>query len=604
MASYNRIFGEYACENSYLLKDILRDEWKYDGCVISDWGACLNLPKAISSGMDLEMPTSLGLHIKDAINAYNDNELKDEDINRAYNNITKLINDYDISNKAVKKYDSKSIALSAVEEGAILLKNDDNILPLNKNEKLIVIGRLSKDIRYQGGGSSNVNAIIEYNILDILKDNGIDFKYFDGYKIKDEEIDENLENEALNNIDSNSKIIYVMGLTVRKEGEGYDRVDMKLPINQKSLLEKIGKINNNIICVSLSGSPYEIDNIDNIKAFLQMYLAGQELAKGVFNLLYGVKNPSGRLSETWPIKYEDVLSSKYFDKISKDLEYRESIFVGYRYFNSYNIKTLFPFGYGLSYTKFSYSDLKLNKFDILNRYYEVLVKVKNIGERSGGEVIQVYVENPKSNYLRAKRELRGFEKVFLEKGEEKEVSIILDENAFSIFDENQNKFIQPSGKYKILINKNVEEVILEREIDLIDCEYNRDDRNLYEDFFNDNEINISKKCFRNLYGKDLSDFNNQNKNGYSMYSSLDELASVSNCSKIFRYFIVKEIYKMFSNRDKDDPQVRMMIEGATTGPIDALICQSNIPYLRNVGEFLIDIANKKGIKSISKLFKS
>lgn len=604
MASYNRLNGDYVVESDWLLKDILRDKWTYEGLIVSDWSAIVNLPKAIAAGVDLEMPDSLGIHGKHVKKALKEGFLDQEDLDRAVIHILNLVETYRPDNRDKKKkfVGHQDLVRQLANESAVLLKNQ-GLLPIEDKKEVFIIGSLADKMRFQGGGSSFMNTITPAEEISAVKEfqaRGYRVSYAKGYAHDSNEVDDLLVDEAKKLAQRADQIIFFGGLTEIVEGEGYDRQDMLLPENQLHLLSQLIDMGKDIIYVSFSGAPYEFPYLNEVKAFLQMYLAGESAHKSVVDILTGLANPSGKLAETWPKKMMDSLSMHYFDPKSKDLEYRESLFVGYRYFDSYQVEPLFYFGQGMTYTKFVYDNLSLTDFDYEKKKFDLSFDITNIGQRDGQEVAQVYVKNPRANYLRANKELRGFAKVHLKVGQTKRVHIKLDDHAFSIYDDSSKEFIDPSGLYEIQIASAINKIELKEEIYIKGIDYKRTDRDSLAPFFTGEKPLINQEVFKSLYKKKISNFTRLSRGDFTLYNSLDEFADVSLYGKFIRWLIVKATYKLYGNLGKDHPQTLMMIEGARTGPFDAVICQSGIAFLYRVGLSLVDTANGKYLRAVKR----
>lgn len=601
MCSYNRINGNYATENYRLLTEILRNEWDYKGCVISDWGACIDLAKSLEAGMDLEMPDSLGLHGKDLKKRIKSKQFDLRFLDRASNNIINLVEKYsvkkDISN--LEELNTYEIARKAASESAVLLKND-GILPfkMSENRSLFVIGAMAQEVRIQGGGSSRINPKSSHNALDSLRKAGFLINYEPGYILESEDMDDDLIKRAIEMSRKADEILFFGGLTDNIEGEGFDRKDLNMPANQLHLLKEIAKLNKKIVYISFLGAPYRVDFLNDVSAFVQMYLAGEASSDALVDIISGRVNPSGKLAETWPIDLNDVLSNDYYDKSSKDLEYRESIFVGYRYFDSYDIKTRFDFGYGLSYSKFEYSDIKVD-INLEKKKYIISFNLANISEIAGKEIVQVYIKNPKEYFLRASRELRGFTKVSLNAGEGKKVEIDLDPNSFSIYDPREKRYLDNSGIYEIQVCASLSDIKLRKEVIVNAEKYTKVERAALAHFFVKGKPTINKSSFEHLYDKRLSRFDKTRIGQYSLYNSLDDMAKVSWIAKLIRHIVLKSIKSMYNDVQK--AQVKMMLEGAKSGPFDTVISQSKSIFLRNVGLFMVDLCNKRRIKAIKSL---
>lgn len=592
MASYNRLNGEYACENEHLLKDILRDEWGYDGAVISDWGACVDLAKCIKAGMDLEMPDSLGIHAKQLEKELKKDKALQAELERACMNVQKLVEKCSAGKRIIKRYDvSENHEVSRKIEcnSAVLLKND-GFLPLKADAHVLVIGSLAEKIRFQGGGSSHINTADFPNAIEALKASGIKVTYVKGYKANKYAPNIKLENEAVKAAESGLPILFFGGLTDISEGEGYDRKSFEMPENQKSLLGKILAVNRNIAFISFGGSPYNMYFENDVRAILNMYLGGEAVGEACADLITGKVNPSGKLAETIPYSEKDTPCHKWYADGSDDVEYRESIFVGYRYYDTFGKKVRFPFGFGLSYTTFEYSDLKIGTDKYKGGKIAVTFSVKNTGGRFGKETAQIYVKNPKGGFLRANKELRGFIKIPLERGEQREVSVTLDERSFSVFDAEKNNFIIPGGDYEIIIAASVNDERLKASISVDGAQYDRDDRKRLSDYFN-KDFDITKEQFELLYGRPLSEFSNIKRGEYSTYSSISQLAQKSLPAKIMLNIVKLGAYIIYLGKPRDDPEVMMFVEGIVDGTIDCVVCQSGGLVKYKTAEALVLSAN-------------
>lgn len=601
MCSYNRLNGLYASENKWLLTKVLRDEWDYEGAVISDWGACIDLAKSLEAGLDLEMPDSLGIHgrlLKDKINK---GEFDTKHLDRASNNILNLVEKYNPGKAKLdtKEYDNHELARKIASESMILLKND-GVLPINiDNAKSItIIGRLAEDMRFQGGGSSHINPKMHINAIQAFEIAGFNVTYAPGYLIDSEEMNDKLISEAMKACEDSDLVLFFGGLTDLIEGEGFDREDLHMPENQVHLIKELAKAGKEIIYLSFSGAPYKVDFINDVKAFIQVYLAGEAVSEALVDVITGVVNPSGKLAETWPRELADVFAHDYYSSTSKDLQYREGPFIGYRYFDSYDYPACFDFGYGLSYTDFMYSNMSV-EIDVERRDYRVYCDIENTGDLDGKEIVQVYVNNPKGFFIRPNRELRGFAKVELKAGESKRICIELDENAFVVYDVRSQSFVDVPGSYEIQLASSLNDVRLSRTIKVEAKPYTKVEKASMSDFFAERVPEISEKTFEIMYGRRSSNFDKVCYRSYSLYNTIDEMAEESLMARIFRFFLIKIVEKRY-NKD-NDAQGKMMVEGAKSAPFDAVISQSKMPFLRNIGLFLVDLCNKKRFKSIKSL---
>lgn len=459
MCSYNLLNGEQVAHSKKYLTDVLRGEWGYDGLVISDWGAVKDRVAAIHAGCDLTMPHE---HITDSkiIDAIRSGKLSEEELDTACSNIEKTV-DWVKAHKRKCSFDMEKAhdkARKIAEECIVLLKNDKNVLPLKKSQKVLFVGEFAEKPRFQGGGSSAVVAFKWTSALECVKGNP-NVCYLKGFNASSTQTDAALLSEAVEQAKKVQKVIVFAGLPDNIESEGFDRVNLSIPDNQNQLIEEIAKVNKNVVVVLHNGAPVEMPWVDKVKGIVELYLGGQAVGEATVNILYGKANPSGRLPETFPKRLEDNPSYLTFPGDGNISFYGESIYVGYRYYEKKKIETLFPFGYGLSYTNFEYSDLKVDDNFNENGEMHVSVSVKNTGARKGKEVVQLYVAADEDIH-RPVRELKGFEKIRLAPGENKEVTFTLYKRDFSYYNEEVESFEMPSGEYKIQICANAEKVIL------------------------------------------------------------------------------------------------------------------------------------------------
>lgn len=456
MCSYNKYEGKFLSDNKRMLTDVLRDEWGFEGIVVSDWGATNDRVEGIRAGLDLEMPGNGGMNDKVIVEAVKNGTLDEADLDKCVLRMIKFA--FECKDKESKGYaidfeKNHKIARKAAAESAVLLKNNDSLLPLLETDSVAVIGALAKKIRYQGSGSSHINPPKTVSFVEAMKKAGQSFTYAQGYNIKGNGYSKKLIDEACKAAKGKKAVLVFVGLTDSFESEGFDRKHINMPKAHNILIEELAKVNENIVVVLSGGSPVKMDSWEcKVKSILNLYLGGQAGGEAAYDLIYGKVNPSGKLAETYPFNNEDNVVHHYFPMGPRTVEYRESIFVGYRYYDKAKKAVQYPFGHGLSYTKFEYSDIRVSKKNINEgEKVKVTFKLKNTGDRAGAEVAQVYVCPPESNIFKADRELKGFQKVYLEAGEEKKVTIELDERAFSFYNVNISDWHAESGQYKIIV---------------------------------------------------------------------------------------------------------------------------------------------------------
>lgn len=464
MCSYNQINGVFASEDPWLLDEVLRKEWGYQGYVMSDWGAVNDRVNGLAAGLELEMPSSGGQNDQKIVEAVQQGVLKEAVLDRAVERILNVVFDY-VDNKTDATFDMEkdhALAAKVEAESAVLLKND-GILPLKKDVNAAFIGLFAKKPRFQGGGSSHINS---YKIADAVSAAG-NVTYAQGYDIKEDVVDEALEAEAVAAAKAAEVAVLFVGLPDLFESEGYDRSHMRMPECQNHLIAEVCKVQPNTVVVLHNGSPVEMPWADDVKGILEMYLGGQAVGEAAVKLLYGDANPCGHLAETIPYQLEDNPSYLNFPGDGKVVNYQEGIFVGYRYYGKKKMAVRFPFGHGLSYTTFEYSNLKLDKSQMKDTdTLTVSVAVKNTGDVAGKAVVQVYVSDQTKTSNRPVRELKNFEKVALQPGEEKTVTMTLAKRSFAYFNEEISDWYVPSGTFAVQIGKDVNDIVLEEKVEL------------------------------------------------------------------------------------------------------------------------------------------
>lgn len=461
MTSYNQVNGTYANENKHLLLDILRKDWGFDGIVITDWGGSNDHVKGVQAQSNLEMPTPGLDSARQIAAAIQDGNLTMEELDICVDSLLDAVLELkDKTGSKKEKFDEQrhhDLARQAAVESAVLLKNADNILPLKAECKVAVIGDFAVEPRYQGAGSSMVKPIfietIEKSIVDYrLQVTGVSR----GYK-RTGETDEVLKNEALNLAAKADVVLYCFGLDEMSEVEGMDRSHMWIPQNQIELLQAMVQVNDKIIGILSAGASIEMPWHTCCKAILHGYLSGQAGASAMLDILSGKANPSGRLAESYPFRYEDTPAFRYFPSTERNAEYRESIYVGYRYYDTSSVRVQYPFGFGLSYTEFTYTDLQVDKEGIR-------VLITNTGDRDGAEVVQMYVGLQNAIVFRPAKELKGFKKIFLKAGESREVQIPFDDKTFRYWNIRTNQWEVEMGTYQIMVGSSISDIRLVKEL--------------------------------------------------------------------------------------------------------------------------------------------
>ena len=599
MASYNYLNGLPACENPHLLTEILREKWGYEGLVMSDWGACVDLPACVAAGMDVEMPDSCGNHYAQILEAVKSGKLPQETLENAVRRIERLTETYSgnvIAEKAGKRVATETrerhhnLAKRIEEESAVLLKNAD-FLPLSKETKeVLIIGDLAVTPRIQGGGSSHIHTERVASFADVFEEKGVKVRYARGYKNTTFQRSRRLEKEACKQVRAAKKrqipVLFFGGLTEMAEGEGYDRESFDLPLNQTALLEQLLEISEDIGFVSISGAPYNMEMPSRCKASLQMYLGGEAAAEACADIVLGDVNPSGKLAESIPYRESDAPSYGYFGRQGEqkkhldDVEYRESIFVGYRHYDTFQVPVRYCFGHGLSYTDFAYTNLKVRHEE---ENYHISFSVENVGRTAGYEITQLYVRNPETEDFRARRELRGFQKVYLQPGEKKEVEITLDSRAFSVYQDSDFRVI--GGEYEIQVGASLQDIRLSQSIRV-------EGTALKSPLTMHAQVPLSEADFDAVYDYPKTHFSQTKPGEFTTKNSLQQMQPYSFLARIWSRLGALAARVLYFPKSPRDPEVRMMEEGILEGNIDSVCNQSGGMIKHTTIQKIVDSANR------------
>ena len=464
MCAYNAINGEYCAENRMLLTDILRNRWGFDGFVVTDWGAVKDRAGGIAAGLDLEMPGGPNATGEALVRAVRSGRLAEADLDRAVLRILRFVQqslEQRNPDAVIDRASCRTLARRLAGECAVLLKNE-GMLPLNREHTVAFLGEFAETPRYQGAGSSHINVPHPVGAAEAA---GGTVRYARGFNTRNEAADDALLAEALEIAGDVDACVIFAGLPDAFETEGADREHLRLPENQNRLIAAVAAVNPNTAVVLHGGAPMELPWLENVSAILCMYLGGEQVGAAAVDLLYGTVNPSGHLAETWPVRLQDNPSYLNFPGEDGVVTYAEGIFVGYRYYDKKEMPVLFPFGHGLSYTDFSYSNLRTDK-EAMEEHetLSVSVDVTNTGTCAGRASVQLYVRDPKSTVRRPIRELRDFEKVTLEPGETKSVSFVLDRRAFTYYEPKLHDFFVESGQYEVEIGESSRDIRLSRTV--------------------------------------------------------------------------------------------------------------------------------------------
>ena len=503
MSSYNLVNGTYANENKHLLMEILRGEWGFDGAVITDWGGSNDHALGVKNGSTLEMPAPGGDSVRELLAAVESGKISESDIDARLSELLPLVFDTKAAlDAAPREFDAAAhhaLARRAAAESLVLLKNEGSLLPLAAGSKVAVIGDFAKNPRYQGAGSSMVNSTQVDVLLDKLIDSELNvIGYQQGFD-RHGKPDAALQKSACELATQADTVILCMGLDEIAESEGLDRSNLRLAQNQLDLLQAVAAVNPKIVVVLYSGSVVETPWLDNCQALLYATLGGQAGAGAVADALTGKVNPCGKLAETWPLAYADVPSAADFATRRKTVEYREGLYIGYRYFTTAEKAVRFPFGYGMSYTTFAYSDMAADE-------QGVSLTVTNTGSVAGTEIVQLYVAKKNSELFRPARELKGFARVTLAPGEKQRINIMLDDKAFRFWNVKANRWEIEGGEYELLVGASVEDIRLCEKISVHGTAtvHPYEDRGL-DCYYKGDVLHVSDADFEKLLGHPIPD---------------------------------------------------------------------------------------------------
>ena len=588
MCSYPRINNVHSSDNYWLLTEVLRHDWGFNGMVVTDWGALCDRVAAMHAGCDLSMPGGSDYMEDRVANAVRSGALAESDVDACAARVIKLAlkGQNRTKGRAFDKEAHNALAQKIAENGAVLLKNEDNILPLDKND-IVIIGEMARTMRYQGAGSSHINPTKLTSLCDALPD----VPFAVGCDDKGAVTEESLR-EAAETAKKSTIAVICAGLPDIYESEGFDRDTMAMPEGQVRLIETVAAANPNTVVVLFCGSAVEMPWLDKVKAVLYMGLPGQAGGAAVANLLTGAVNPSGKLAETWPLTYSDVPSRETFGK--KVTHYKEGLYVGYRYYEKADVAVRFPFGYGLSYTQFDYSDLKIESRN-------VTATVTNTGSVYGAEVVQLYVAPPKNGLYRPAKELKGFAKVALQPGESKTVTFTLNDRSFAVWCDGSWKV--PMGNYEILVGASVKDIRLRAEmsVDGVSLTVPEWQKGSWYETLHGLPTDAE---FEKLYGGSLQSDPEPKKGEFTMEHSTMELKDLSPVMmKMFKE-TESTIAKSFGGKaDYSNPSFKMMVMSGADCPLRAAVISSCGAFPANLAEGMLAVANGHPIQGVKKIVK-
>lgn len=604
MNAYNKLNGTYCAENEWLLTHVLRDQWGFDGVVVTDWGAENEIDKGIAAGQNLEMPGSAGLGAKRLVEAVRNGELDESALDERVDEIVELImkSQETLGEYEYSKEEHHAFARKVAENSMVLLKNDDNILPLKKGQTVAVIGEMAKKPRYQGAGSSQIVTTALDSAFDAFLKEGVGIIYSQGYDSAKNVTDVRLISDAAECAKSADVAVVFIGLTDEFESEGFDRDTLDIPQNHVDLVNAVARSNPNTVVVISGGAPIVMPWLGNVKGVLNAYLGGQASGSAVVDLLIGKANPSGKLAETYPLRLSDTPAFRNFPGSRRNIEYRESIYVGYRYYDTFKKDVLFPFGFGLSYTRFAYSGLRVSKKNIKDTdTLKVSFKVKNVGDVAGAEIAEVYVSDVESTAFRPEKELKGFKKVFLEPGEEKTVTVELDKRSFAYFNTEAEAWHVESGEFEIKVGSSSRDILLTSTVKVTSTDEGITESDFRETapvYYTGDPANVPDSEFASLIGREIPYLNTPVSSEITLNSALED-ADGTPAGRLVND-LLKNVFKAMSGGNP--AQERMMSSMALQIPIRCFISMSMGVFTPQMADGLIMILNGKGtLKGLGKI---
>ncbi len=600
MNSYNRINGVYASQNDWLQNKVARDEWGFEGLFVTDWGASVDRVPGLEAGTDLEMPSSGTLNSERIIAAVENGVLDEAVLDEGVDNVVDLIIKSKPALEKDFKYDVEAhhaVARKVAEGSMVLLKNDDNILPLKSNAKIAVIGEMAKAPRYQGAGSSVINPTKLDNAYDSLIELGSDVTYAQGYykapptkKDKNRKSESELTAEAVKAAKAADVALVFIGLTEEFEAEGYDRDNIDMPAAHNALVSEVVKANPNTVVVLAGGSVVNMPWIEDVKALLNMGLSGQAGGSAAANILMGKVNPSGKTAETYPLSFDENPVYGNYPGSPVISEHKESIYIGYRYYDTAKKNVLFPFGFGLSYTTFEYSDIKLSESEIKdNETVTVSFKIKNTGDMDGAEIAQVYVADQESTIFRPEKELRAFTKVFIKAGEEKEVSVTLGKRAFAYYNTNIGDWHVETGEFAVLVGSSSRDIRLEAAVNVISTVEAEipDYKKSAPAYYTADIAGMNGGQWAAVYGQQLPSAERDTSAKITIYNCLDDASHTKWGGRIGR--LIQSVITKFASAETGDGA--MLQAMAVQIPMRNFISMSMGVFSPKMAEGLLQILN-------------
>jgi beta-glucosidase len=589
MAAYNKVNGTYCCENTFLLNDLLRNQWGYNGVVVSDWGATNDRIKSVQAGMDLQMPGSARDDDEKLTAALNEGRIDAKTVDASVSRLLNLIESHPTDGLPINEDIHHQLARKIAADSFVLLKND-HLLPLDSKDGILIVGDMAKHPRYQGSGSSLISPTKLPSLIDVFDAKQIPYTYAQGVESGDE-INEELLQAAVT-LAKQAKIVLIMaGLPETYESEGFDREHLDMPKSHNELIRRISEVNKNTVVILSAGSPVTMPWLSSVVAVLHTYLSGQAGSEAIVDVLFGDVNPSGKLAETYPKDIKDTPCHSTFAQPGRNACYKESIFVGYRYNDTYNVDVLFPFGYGLSYTTFRYDDFKIEgEMPNLTVYFTV----QNTGNVFGSEIVQLYVHHKNPSIFKAARELKGFDKIHLEPNEMKVVSLSLDKRSFSYFNTDINDWVIENGEYEIQVGASIEDIRLRLSVFYNKNTVDTSVKSLPEfvpDYYGRNHpIAISDGNFTQLTGITIPFAFKRKEEPFTINSTITELSEVW-IGRLLASVAMKQSKKMMPSAIHDEKIMKMVEKGVMESPLRSLVAMSNGALTYRMVQWILKIAN-------------
>ncbi|MBB6676077.1 glycoside hydrolase family 3 C-terminal domain-containing protein [Cohnella lubricantis] len=608
MGAYNRVNGSYACENDYLLRDILRGEWGFEGAVMSDWGGTNDRVAGLRAGLDLQMPTGYGYTDREIVDAVKEGRLAESVLDESAARIVRLLQ-MGAASAVFDKDAHHRLARKAAARSMVLLKNEGDLLPLRKTGTVALIGEFAEKPRCQGAGSSLVNP----TRLDTARAasasdavSGLTVRYAKGYDSRSAEPDPKLIAEACELARGADAVVILAGLLETDEMEGADRTHLELPAAHNELIRQVAKANPRVVVALSNGAPVTMPWADAVPAILETYLGGQAAGSALWDVLLGEENPSGKLAETFPLTLEDCAATPFFPMGPDLVEYRESIYVGYRYYDKARRDVLYPFGHGLSYTKFEYAELRLSRRRMTDtEELTVSCKVKNAGSRAGRETVQLYVKDVQSTIFRPERELKGFEQLELAPGEEKSVTLMLDRRAFAYYNVELRDWQVESGEFEIQLGASSRDIRLSERVHVEAAQTYDERRNDRRDelaaYYDLSRLpSVDTKTFAALCGRPIEADFPPSKRRYHRNSTMIDIRRHW-IGRILMNRMMKEVEKgMAGQEEKTVAMTKAFIREL---PLRNLPMISNGMFTPRLVSGLIDLLNGRIVRSIGQFIK-